>query len=237
MRRRVLLSRRLRRCKCQRMSSGLVLSQWDHQHQYVGLSCRLCMPRWHRWQRHVVTLSSRNVQHRRCHCVLSLSGRHPCSRRRPVRLHTTVSCRYGCGYCASLALQLRVSMQCVVCPVPSGYFCPSGATVATPCGSAQVYCPVGSSAPTTVLDGYFSAGGANATVQNQQNQCPSGSYCVSGLQVPCPAGTFRGTVGASSVLGCTTCPAGYFCGTGTTTPVECGPDSVCFAACRRSRRV
>ena len=116
----------------------------------------------------------------------------------------------------------HVWLGCVV----TGYYCVAGTTAAVPCGSAAVYCPQGSAAPMAVLAGYFSAGGANTTVQNQQNQCPSGSYCFNGTQYACPAGTYRATVGASSLSGCIVCPAGYFCGAGTASPVPCGPDSV-----------
>ena len=158
---------------------------------------------------------------------------------RTVVLHDAVSCRcvvargnrqINCGFAGScpqlfgrvVVLTRRRVAQILV----TGYYCVAGTTAAAPCGSAAVYCPPGSAAPMVVLAGYFSAGGANVTVQNQQNQCPSGSYCFNGTQYACPAGTYRAIVGASSIAGCVVCPAGFFCGSSTSSPVPCGPDSV-----------
>lgn len=47
--------------------------------------------------------------------------------------------------------------------------------------------------------------------------CPSGNYCPIGTQepVPCPADTYRSTVGGASVTDCANCPAGYLCNEGT----------------------
>jgi hypothetical protein len=50
----------------------------------------------------------------------------------------------------------------------------AGATVTPlPCGNVTVYCPTGSSAPILVPPGFYSAGGANASVMSQVRTSPS----------------------------------------------------------------
>ncbi|KAM8904697.1 uncharacterized protein AB9W97_008232 isoform 6-T6 [Spinachia spinachia] len=41
--------------------------------------------------------------------------------------------------------------------------------------------------------------------------CPTGHYCIGGVVVPCPAGTYGPKVGLQRLRECTVCPAGFFC--------------------------
>ncbi len=99
------------------------------------------------------------------------------------------------------------------------------------CGNVTRFCPAGSSLPQSVLPGYYSAGGVNASTQVAQSECPGGSYCLAGVIVPCPAGRWRSSFGAVDLSGCNDCPAGSFCGISTTSPFLCGDDSVSTGKC------
>ncbi|KAM4567238.1 uncharacterized protein PAE49_010636 isoform 2-T2 [Odontesthes bonariensis] len=41
--------------------------------------------------------------------------------------------------------------------------------------------------------------------------CPRGHYCVGGVAVPCPAGTYGSKEGLQRLRDCTICPAGFYC--------------------------
>ena len=100
----------------------------------------------------------------------------------------------------------------------AGHYCPANSTSSTaaPCGNVTVYCPTGSSLPSSVLAGYYSVGGGTVATQTAQVMCEPGSFCVGGLKYLCPAGTFSAATSLATT--CTsTCPSGYFCPAGSTT--------------------
>jgi len=66
---------------------------------------------------------------------------------------TTRACSLNCSdLTQSGATQSRV---CLPSPCPVGYYCLSGAQTPTPCGNVGVFCPAGSSQPTTASSGYY----------------------------------------------------------------------------------
>jgi hypothetical protein len=101
--------------------------------------------------------------------------------------------------------------------------CEAGATVTpAPCGNASVYCSPGSVAPQLVLPGLYSAppSGAlslddNLTATDTMSQaldCPPGFFCMDGVRVGCPPGTYNRQTKRSSVADCLACLAGAYCG-------------------------
>jgi hypothetical protein len=105
-----------------------------------------------------------------------------------------------------------------------GYFCIGGSPSRQQfkCGSANVYCPIGSAQPVPVHEGFYSIfTGPDAGAQqlwDQQNStasaelpCEPGYYCVSGVKYPCPPGTFGWQYGDTSPQCGGLCSAGYYC--------------------------
>lgn len=88
---------------------------------------------------------------------------------------------------------------CQLCP--DGYYCVSKIIPPEPCGGNHVYCPLGSVAPTTVSDGFYSIGPTNST-RNAELQCEPGFYCRGGVKIVCPAGFHCPTPGMSEPLLC-----------------------------------
>ena len=86
-------------------------------------------------------------------------------------------------------------------------------------GAASVYCPDGSPEPVPASAGYFTTEG-NPRHRTSQEVCPTGAFCVDGLQFPCPPGTYETEVGASTRCQ-TLCPQGTFCPEGSTNPTDC----------------
>jgi hypothetical protein len=66
---------------------------------------------------------------------------------------------------------------------PSGYFCIGGNLFE--CGSAAVYCPMGSVQPISADAGYYTGGGISALTRTQQSPCEAGYYCSNGIRRPC----------------------------------------------------
>lgn len=93
-----------------------------------------------------------------------------------------------------------------------GYFCPPGTPSATEhaCGTAAMYCPIGSAAPLVVQPGYYSVGSTPDTA-HEQRICPAGYYCSQGLKLACPGGTFGETDGLATDACSGPCEAGWFC--------------------------
>ncbi|XP_028320851.1 uncharacterized protein LOC114474630 [Gouania willdenowi] len=113
-----------------------------------------------------------------------------------------------------------------------GFYCSGGAVSNRPTDgvtgdicSVGHYCLMGSSSPVICPDGTFS----NSTGAEVCDDCPSGTYCLSGEGVqpcpaghycvgggvegilPCPPGTYSPQIGLSQVEQCLICPAGFYC--------------------------
>ena len=110
--------------------------------------------------------------------------------------------------------------DCGLCP--AGYFCVAGASIPNPCGADSVYCPAGSSVPTSVNVGYYSVGTVGQ--RSDKQACPLGSFCLDGVAYPCSGGRYANATGLSSCI--TPCPSGFYCPTGTSFPLPCGDPSV-----------
>ena len=79
----------------------------------------------------------------------------------------------------------------------AGSFCPQNSSALRPCGNSSVFCAVNSSEPMAVGLGNYSSPSVNAV---EERVCEPGSYCVSGVKVPCPGGTYSSQVGGVVVL-------------------------------------
>jgi hypothetical protein len=111
-------------------------------------------------------------------------------------------------------------------PCLKGYYCPAGSISSSEkhCGSANVFCPVGSARPSRVSRGYYSVDThgnnltSSATTRTKQLQCPVGSYCTKGVRKVCPAGRYGGTMGLHSSKCSGPCLRGYYCPQESTYP-------------------
>ena len=105
---------------------------------------------------------------------------------------------------------------------PAGYYCISTDRAPQVCPAGK-YCPTGSSLPRDCsLGDYCPEGSAQA------NRCPAGNYCPSpGIINYCPAGTFSGTVGATTASTCVTCTDGNYCPDRSTQPIPCSDGEYC----------
>jgi hypothetical protein len=79
----------------------------------------------------------------------------------------------------------------------------------------NVYCPVGTSIPLTVLPGYYSKG-YNSTTRDREEICPQGSYCMNGKKYACPAGSYGDHVGLYNETCNGKCVHGFYCPLGST---------------------
>jgi hypothetical protein len=150
----------------------------------------------------------------------------------PLGSYCTAGVRTVCGAGQFGSAQNLTTSTCSG-QCSAGYYCPANSTSSTAaqCGSAAVYCPVGSGSPTSVSTGYYSFGGASASVQTAQLPCEAGYFCVGGVRSPCPAGTYSSSVQRTTL--CTDlCQAGYFCpsASSSATVFQCGSaDKYCPA--------
>lgn len=102
-----------------------------------------------------------------------------------------VGCPAGTFIGSQGASQLSLCQQC-----PAGQYCGFASTAGSLCGGDNLYCPAGSSAPVPVDNGYYSTG--TPGLRSNEAVCPLGQYCVSGVNVSCPAGVYGGAMGLSS---------------------------------------
>ncbi|XP_053729819.1 SCO-spondin isoform X1 [Synchiropus splendidus] len=141
---------------------------------------------------------------------------------------------------------------------PAGSFCPGGgdgSTASVACSAGNM-CPAGSSQqvpcpPGTYQNspgqeeclrcpaGFYCDGSAGSDTSRlsgtqQPTLCPKGHYCPPGAEsavaFPCPAGTFSGQMGLSSISGCEPCPPGSYCASfGLAAPTgACSPGYLCL---------
>jgi hypothetical protein len=112
--------------------------------------------------------------------------------------------------------QRSVRMQCA-----PGQYCP---------GDGMSYdCPPGTYGSTPGLNHFSCSGPCGDGVQCDAHTtspsglpCQAGQYCVQGLSMACPPGTFSATVGATNSSACIQCTAGRFSNaTGATSNATC----------------
>ncbi|RYG67158.1 hypothetical protein EON64_08080, partial [archaeon] len=114
----------------------------------------------------------------------------------------------------------------------AGYFCPAGSSSPTEkvCGGRHVFCPEGSAQPIYAPAGRYTASivdNSTGSVQTHSEPCAPGSYCMNGVQVPCPVGVY-GNVDSLATASCSApCRAGTHCPEGSVVPKMCAPGSFC----------
>lgn len=92
---------------------------------------------------------------------------------------------------------------------------------ALPCTATNVFCREGSSTPTQVSTGYYTAlATGSSTLRVDQVVCPLGSYCVNGVAAKCPVSTYGATTGLSTPLCSGRCQDGYICAIGSTSATQ-----------------
>ncbi|XP_033971267.1 zonadhesin-like [Trematomus bernacchii] len=138
-----------------------------------------------------------------------------------------------CNDCPPGLYSTICTIQCIQCP--AGSYCPdSGMTQPLPCpptwSSTHGQTECRSCNDTSLLCGGAVAPRWNqlvhrssqtiscrpGTYKDQREElacviCPVGHYCVGGVAVPCPAGTYGPNEGLQRLRDCTICPAGFYC--------------------------
>ncbi|KAI4815467.1 hypothetical protein KUCAC02_005611 [Chaenocephalus aceratus] len=138
-----------------------------------------------------------------------------------------------CNDCPPGLYSTICTIQCIQCP--AGSYCPdSGMTQPLPCpptwSSTHGQTECRSCNDTSLLCGGAVAPRWNQPVQRSSQTiscrsgtykdlreelacviCPVGHYCVGGVAVPCPAGTYGPNEGLQRLRDCTICPAGFYC--------------------------
>jgi hypothetical protein len=112
----------------------------------------------------------------------------------------------GQGYYTDGASSLTRSARL---PCPAGSYCP---------GDGRAHdCPVGTFGDSPGLSNASCSGRCvNGVFCDTRSTsalgipCPPGSYCVQGVPVACPAGTFLTATGAASAAACTPCPSNTY---------------------------
>ncbi|RYY33684.1 hypothetical protein EON62_04000, partial [archaeon] len=119
-------------------------------------------------------------------------------------------------------------------PCAPGFYCPytnHSVATAVQCGSAAVYCPLGSATPVSASPGYYTVGGyerqlglPESTTRVTEVACEPGTYCERGIRRACPAGTYGATARLNSSACSGECERGHFCPPGSTraTQFRCG---------------
>ncbi|KAE9046246.1 hypothetical protein PR003_g1884 [Phytophthora rubi] len=106
-------------------------------------------------------------------------------------------------------------------PCPAGYYCPKGAADYTqyPCTSRTSFCRQGSSVPNAVDTGYYTVA-TQAELRTDEIVCPTGSYCIGGVQYFCPERTYGNTTGLASKACSGKCQNGFLCPQGSTSATQ-----------------
>jgi hypothetical protein len=108
----------------------------------------------------------------------------------------------------------------------AGYYCPRTSVNTEPnvfpCGSANLYCPVESSFPLVVDEGYYTIPeGGEERIRQNQTACEPGFYCDGGVRKHCPAGRYGTGYRISSRNCSAVCPIGSYCPEGSPDPTLC----------------
>ncbi|KAL0973027.1 hypothetical protein UPYG_G00197910 [Umbra pygmaea] len=118
----------------------------------------------------------------------------------------------------------------------AGYMCPPGSANAIPCVPGTYQDQTGQAECPKCPAGFYCAGSTAGQVTGTQSPapCPKGHYCPpgtqSGVEYPCPVGTFTGQTSTSSEAGCVPCPPGQYCSSaGLASPTgPCSPGYLCI---------
>eukprot|EP01041_Mallomonas_annulata_P008562 gene8562-17664_t len=109
----------------------------------------------------------------------------------------------------------------------AGFYCPEGSISGKEreCGDPSMYCPEGSAEPLRVDLGYYTvgytlSGPLAATTDNAQRRisqkiCEAGHYCIRGLKILCPPGTFGSAEGLHTPHCSGRCLSGHYCPEGS----------------------
>ncbi len=116
-------------------------------------------------------------------------------------------------------------------PLSHFHVSPEATVIPQPCGNVTLYCPSGSTTPSPVMDGYYTAVAPGVATNATDTMalaldCPPGSYCSSGVRHLCPSGTFQSDFRVSNASACEVCAPGGFCPEGSSGPLPCGNDTV-----------
>jgi len=107
-----------------------------------------------------------------------------------------------------------------------GYYCGSASFSKreNKCGGAHLFCPVNSSTPTRVLDGYYTNEDVGEEVRSKQHVCPPGWWCQDGKRSLCQKGHFGSRTGNTEVTCQGKCKPGHYCteGSVSSTQNKCG---------------
>eukprot|EP01012_Entosiphon_sulcatum_P020572 TRINITY_DN2549_c0_g1_i18.p1 TRINITY_DN2549_c0_g1~~TRINITY_DN2549_c0_g1_i18.p1 ORF type:complete len:7257 (+),score=712.60 TRINITY_DN2549_c0_g1_i18:702-21773(+) len=116
-------------------------------------------------------------------------------------------------------------------PCPPGYYCPEAeGRIACPPGTYQPYLHMTNrTACLPCVERYACKDWAMPNYD--QYLCPEGHYCPTGTAqpYPCPGGTYRDQMNASSVDECFPCQCGAYCPAGANLPVACPEGAFCEA--------
>ncbi len=121
------------------------------------------------------------------------------------------------GYHCKDDKEAKVHQPCELCK--EGHYCTDKFTM-NKCGSADVYCPLGSVRPTSVSEGYYSVN-ADSSPEDQrvrvsQKICKVGNFCVGGIMKVCSKGQYCNATGMTKPLKCG--HSGVFCAEGSVEP-------------------
>ncbi|KAL4094950.1 hypothetical protein PRIC1_010600 [Phytophthora ramorum] len=113
------------------------------------------------------------------------------------------------------------TQQCSA-PCPEGFYCPEGTATPIECGAADRYCPLSSSQPEQVPEGFYALGGEPTDRRRSSiSPCSPGSFCVAGTSQRCPAGTYGATAQLSTPKCSGQCPVGHYCPKTSVRPTPC----------------
>ncbi|XP_028816958.1 zonadhesin [Denticeps clupeoides] len=120
-----------------------------------------------------------------------------------------------------------------------GHMCPAGSSAQIPCVPGTYQSQPGQAVCVHCPAGFYCAGSVNPVTEDTEGThtpapCPKGHFCPpgtkSGMEFPCPAGTYSDQEGIANNSQCTPCPPGQYCSAaGLTDPTgDCSPGFVCI---------
>lgn len=106
----------------------------------------------------------------------------------------------------------------------SGHYCQNG--LKYECGGSNFFCPNNGMVSVDVVTvGFYSIGGNSNTTRTGQQICEPGYFCLSGIRVMCPSGTFSPSPGSSTCTGVST--GVYLVDASTGETAACEPGFYC----------